>query len=192
MSESVPTQRLSQYSLPIKNRGTEPHGMQVHDAALVLVPAFQRTVRMYRETHPALKNLRLLVRRESPETLPELLAEVKRGSLTVTYLHSETSIYGVPGNVWFRWHHDLGHVITGLETKYRDELALAELQLWHIAEAINGRGLSYQQRAFVLACYMADTAAQADHYQEFGGFPDDQAAHVHQCLKDWGWFPENA
>lgn len=113
---------------------------------------------------------------------PQSYAELKRdatelGIVFISDDHSETSIYGVQGNVVFRTMHDLGHLSTGLEFTCADEVALA-LHQWeqirlHIPTA-------WRERC--QAVYQADTIMQSLYCERHGVFPADQTAFIYAAL----------
>lgn len=186
------TKRVSTYTSPLRKTSGPPTALTLDEAALYLVRCYRVWTQAKIKSNPNLRGLRLTVDSKAPETLQELRECVSKGYLPVSPKHSETAIYGQLGNVIFRWFHDLGHVLAGLGMTFEEEVRLAELQLADISAILYGSGLPYQDRNFVLAAYLADTAAQSDYHNEHGEFPADQTVHVIQCLKDWGWFEEQS
>lgn len=113
----------------------------------------------------------------APETYEGLCEAARRGILLVATQHSETSIYGVQGNVAFRTMHDLRHLSTGLTFSTADEVALA-LHQWeqvrlHIPTA-------WRERC--QAVYQADTIMQSLYCERHGEFPTNQTEFVHAAL----------
>ena len=187
------THKVTAYTAPVLNssgRSRKVKLVAVPSAALLLVRAFNHTVAQYKLVHHSLENIRLLYRAVADEDFVSLVREAQRGSITVAPARCIGSIYGEPGGVWFKWHRAMGRVITGLDDSHAETVELASIQGQHVMYALQLQGATPEQAEFCRALYMADTAGQADHLKEHGALPEDQAAHAHQCLRDWGWLPE--
>ena len=116
---------------------------------------------------------------DAPQTLAQLRVCIEHGPLVIASEHSETSIYGLSGNILFRLFHDLGHLWYGLDTTHEDELSLAELHWDDLREHIPALWREHCQHVF-----FADTAAQSQHAAERGCFPTDQKAFVKSVASD--------
>lgn len=114
---------------------------------------------------------------DAPETYDGLCAAARVGALLVTTKHSDTSIYGVAGNVDFRIMHDLGHLSTGLKFTCHDEVALALHQWEEIRLHIPA---DWRERC--QAVYQADTIMQSLYCERHGEFPTNQTEFVHAAL----------
>lgn len=110
---------------------------------------------------------------DAPQTLAQMRVSMEHGPLVIASEHSETSIYGLSGNILFRLFHDLGHLWYGLDTTHEDELSLAKLHWADLREHIPALWREHCQHVF-----FADTAAQSQHAAERGYFPTDQKAFV--------------
>jgi hypothetical protein len=184
----IPTARpATQYTLQLKTQGTKPT-ITVEQAALRLVQAYQHCVEQYLET-PKLWDTDLTVDADAPESVEGLQACIDQGYLPVSPLHSETSIYGEPGNLWFRWFHDCGHLLTGCEMDYLGELKLARAQLDDVQRGIQELypDLPPSDYGLCIALYVADSAGQSEYHEDHGHFPEDQRAFVLDVLRQWGW-----
>lgn len=116
---------------------------------------------------------------DAPQTLAQMRVSIEHGPLVIANEHSETSIYGLSGNVLFRLFHALGHLVYGLDTTHEEELRLAK---WHwndLREHIPALWREHCQHVF-----FADTAAQSQHAAEHGCFPADQKAFVKSVASD--------
>lgn len=116
---------------------------------------------------------------DAPQTLAQLRVCIEHGPLVIASEHSETSIYGLSGNILFRLFHDLGHLWYGLDTTHEDELSLTKLHWGDLREHIPALWREHCQHVF-----FADTAAQSQHAAERGCFPTDQKAFVKSVASD--------
>lgn len=116
---------------------------------------------------------------DAPQTLAQMRVSMEHGPLVITSEHSETSIYGLSGNILFRLFHDLGHLWYGLDTTHEDELSLAKLHWGDLRGHIPALWREHCQHVF-----FADTAAQSQHAAERGCFPADQRAFVKSVASD--------
>lgn len=116
---------------------------------------------------------------DAPQTLAQLRVCIEHGPLVIASEHSETSIYGLSGNILFRLFHDLGHLWYGLDTTHEDELSLAKLHWADLRAHIPALWREHCQHVF-----FADTAAQSQHAAERGCFPTDQRAFVKSVASD--------
>ena len=116
---------------------------------------------------------------DAPQTLAQMRISIEHGPLVITSEHSETSIYGLSGNILFRLFHDLGHLWYGLDTTHEDELSLAKLHWADLRGHIPALWREHCQHVF-----FADTAAQSQHAAERGCFPVDQRAFVKSVASD--------
>lgn len=155
---------------------------------------------LYRDIAP---DLRLALRlrysislnHQCPVTAPEhllpsitdgwaaFLVQVKEaGRLTVSRENCATSIYPQPNdNLWFRFVHDMGHLLYQCEFDYAGETELHR-RLWAWIETTPlFWSLTREEQRWVWLVYLADTQGQTDYYEEHGSFPVDQAAFVIDC-----------
>lgn len=116
---------------------------------------------------------------DAPQTLAQMRVSIEHGPLVIASEHSETSIYGLSGNILFRLFHDLGHLWYGLDTTHEDELRLAKLHWADLRGHIPALWREHCQHVF-----FADTAAQSQHAAERGCFPADQKAFVKSVASD--------
>ena len=116
---------------------------------------------------------------DAPQTLAQTRVSIEHGPLVIASEHSETSIYGLSGNILFRLFHDLGHLWYGLDTTHEDELRLAKLHWADLRGHIPALWREHCQHVF-----FADTAAQSQHAAERGCFPVDQRAFVKSVASD--------
>lgn len=116
---------------------------------------------------------------DAPQTLAQMRVSMEHGPLVITSEHSETSIYGLSGNILFRLFHDLGHLWYGLDTTHEDELRLAKRHWDDLRGHIPALWREHCQHVF-----FADTAAQSQHAAERGCFPVDQRAFVKSVASD--------
>lgn len=116
---------------------------------------------------------------DAPQTLAQMRVSIEHGPLVIAREHSETSIYGLSGNILFRLFHDLGHLWYGLDTTHEDELSLAKLHWADLRGHIPALWREHCQHVF-----FADTAAQSQHAAERGCFPVDQRAFVKSVASD--------
>lgn len=116
---------------------------------------------------------------DAPQTLAQMRVSIEHGPLVIASEHSETSIYGLSGNILFRLFHDLGHLWYGLDTTHEEELRLAK---WHWAD-LRGH-IPALWREHCQHVFFADTAAQSQHAVERGCFPVDQRAFVKSVASD--------
>lgn len=116
---------------------------------------------------------------DAPQTLAQMRVSMEHGPLVIASEHSETSIYGLSGNILFRLSHDLGHLWYGLDTTHEEELRLAK---WHWAD-LRGH-IPALWREHCQHVFFADTAAQSQHAAERGCFPGDQRAFVKSVASD--------
>ena len=105
--------------------------------------------------------------------------------LLVSLLNADTAIYGAEGNAWFRFFHDLGHMLYGLDFTAEDENKLHAL-LWvhHLEGTRTFAELSKLEQELVSLVYDADTTGQTDYFTEHGEFPADQTAFAIAYLKE--------
>jgi hypothetical protein len=110
----------------------------------------------------------------APQSLTELLADRANGILYVSSQDSESSIYGVSGNVVFRAFHDAGHMEYNRTFQHEDEVILGNRQWLDIKDYIPAEDLRECQHL-----YHADTVGMA-HYADLTGgkFPTDQTDFV--------------
>ncbi|WYW04449.1 hypothetical protein Mudajogi_00004 [Pseudomonas phage vB_PpuP-Mudajogi] len=145
-------------------------------AACLLVNAYTQCIAEYRQLMP----LALSISKDAPDTFAKLQAGAASGQLVVSPEHSETSIYGVAGNITFRVFHDYGHLVYGKEFETAQEVELARIQ-WHDLKV-------YIPTEWVGIChtvYFADTAEQSKYESETGKFPDDQRSFVLGFLNEF-------
>lgn len=116
---------------------------------------------------------------DAPQTLAQMRVSMEHGPLVIASEHSETSIYGLSGNILFRLFHDLGHLWYDLDTTHEDELRLAKLHWADLRLHIPALWREHCQHVF-----FADTAAQSQHAAERGCFPADQRAFVKSVASD--------
>lgn len=116
---------------------------------------------------------------DAPQTLAQMRVSMEHGPLVIASEHSETSIYGLSGNILFRLFHDLGHLWYGLDTTHEDELRLAKRHWTDLHLHIPALWREHCQHVF-----FADTAAQSQHAAERGCFPTDQKAFVKSVASD--------
>lgn len=115
---------------------------------------------------------------KAPSDLAGLQACAKGGFLPISTADCETAIYGVNGNVQFRFWHDLGHLKHELDMTLEDELILFQRQWVELLPLI-----PEEDRWYCNLIYQADTAGQAwfNEYTKQSGndnFPADQTAFV--------------
>lgn len=150
-------------------------------AASHLVEAYKALIQEYQSVTP----LDLRIMADAPETFEGLVANAKAGFLAVTQAYSETSIYGIAGNVTFRVFHDYGHIIYGRKFNTLDEIALARTQWLDIEPSI-----PHEWRAICKCLYERDTVGQSLYEHRTGAFPADQKAfameRLNQFLNGWG------
>lgn len=105
--------------------------------------------------------------------------------LLVSLLNADTAIYGAEGNAWFRFFHDLGHMLYELDFNAEDENKLHDM-LWyrHLTRTQAFAVLSKLEQTLVRVVYAADTFGQTDHFTEHGEFPADQTAFAISYLKE--------
>lgn len=116
---------------------------------------------------------------DAPQTLAQLRVCIEHGPLVIASEHSETSIYGLSGNILFRLFHDLGHLLYNCDTTHEHELRLAQQHWGDLREHIPALWREHCQHVF-----FADTAAQSQHAAERGCFPTDQRAFVKSVASD--------
>lgn len=116
---------------------------------------------------------------DAPQTLAQMRVSMEHGPLVIASEHSETSIYGLSGNILFRLFHDLGHLWYGRDTTHEDELSLVKLHWADLRGHIPALWREHCQHVF-----FADTAAQSQHAAERGCFPTDQKAFVKSVASD--------
>lgn len=114
----------------------------------------------------------------APTSFEELMVQAGTGTLYIGTEHSDTSIYGVEGNVAFRTMHDLGHIQTRLTFSTADEIALALHQWEELRRYIP---VSWRERC--QAVYQADTIMQSLYCERHGVFPTDQTAFIHTAVQ---------
>lgn len=119
-----------------------------------------------------------------PDWKPHDLVSVDRGRrvLIVSAAHSDTSIYGLAGNLLFRAAHDLAHMKYGLGFTVEEELRLAEIHWLSLRVYVPAECIPMAH-----AIYMADTSAQSLYYKKHGHFPKDQTKFVLGVLRAQGW-----
>lgn len=106
------------------------------------------------------------------------------GLLLVSLLNSGTATYGIEGNAWFRYVHDMGHLLFWLDFNERDESAL-HILLWGRLERTDSfRGLSKMDQELVRLVYDADTKGQTEYFAKHGKFPADQTAFCVEYLRE--------
>lgn len=112
----------------------------------------------------------VLTHAEAPQSLAELFAGRDKGVLCVSSQDSESSIYGVSGNIVFRAFHDAGHMEYNLTFQHDDEVVLGNKQWLDIKGYIPAEDLRECQHL-----YHADSVGMA-HYADLTGgkFPADQ------------------
>lgn len=116
---------------------------------------------------------------DAPQTLAQLRVCMEHGPLIIASEHSETSIYGLSGNILFRLFHDLGHLLYNCDTTHEHEMRLAQQHWGDLREHIPALWREHCQHVF-----FADTAAQSQHAAERGCFPTDQKAFVKSVARD--------
>lgn len=104
--------------------------------------------------------------------------------LFVSLLNADTAIYGAEGNAWFRFFHDLGHLLYQLEFTAEDENKLHQLLWCHLSRTSSFLKLSLLEQELVRIVYDADTTGQTNYYTEHGEFPADQTAFAIEYLKE--------
>lgn len=107
------------------------------------------------------------------------------GGLLVSLLNADTAIYGAEGNAWFRFIHDMGHMLYVLEFTADDENKLHNLLWVHYLRHTPSFGkLSKLEQELVRMVYDADTTGQTNYFTEHGDFPADQTAFAIEYLKE--------
>jgi hypothetical protein len=147
-------------------------------AAAHLVVAYKRVTAEYLKRMPL--DVQVLKTLGGTTSYSVLVSEANlEGRLRISCEFSETSIYGVSGNVAFRTMHDLGHIAHGLTFDPLDEIALALHQWQFIAPH-----LPHEWRDVCHNVYLADTVQQTLYDARHGIFPVDQRAFVLSCVPD--------
>ena len=104
--------------------------------------------------------------------------------LLVSLLNADTAIYGAEGNAWFRFFHDLGHLLYQLEFTAEDENKLHQLLWCHLARTSSFNKLSLLEQELVRIVYDADTTGQTNYFTEHGEFPADQTTFAIKYLEE--------
>lgn len=101
------------------------------------------------------------------------------GTLWVSSDFCEGTIYETASdNHWFRFIHDMGHILYGCEFDYAGETRLHG-SLWQWIESCpQFWALTSEQQRWVKAVYLADTQGQTEYFELFGVFPNNQAEFV--------------
>lgn len=101
------------------------------------------------------------------------------GALAVSREFCEGTIYPTAlDNMWFRFVHDMAHMLYQCEFDTAGELELHP-RLWNWIETQPLYwSLSHANQQMVYCVYMADTQGQTHYYAQHGCFPQDQAAFV--------------
>ena len=144
-------------------------------AAAHLVTAYKRATEAYQQD--GYLDLRI-DRNGAPETFQGLRMDAANGVLRVTDKHSDTSIYGVAGNLAFRFFHDFGHIRYGAEFTTQSEVWLAARQWEDLVKY-----LPAEWRTVCCVVYTADTVKQSLYEAKTGQFPADQKAFVLRDLE---------
>lgn len=155
------------------NESKTMHRLTVQTCAEYLVAAYIEVGAALREQY----GLQVVTSNHAPATFEGLQADANRGLLLVSQEHSDTSIYGVQGNVAFRIMHDLGHLGTGLTFSTADEVALALHQWEQVRLCIRA---DWRERC--QAVYQADTIMQSLYCERHGVFPVNQTEFVLAAL----------
>lgn len=102
------------------------------------------------------------------------------GHLYTSDLHCDGTVYETRiDNIWFRFVHDMGHMLYGLDFTHEAEATL-HLKLWNWLETQpQFHALTAKEQRWAWAVYTADTQGQTEYEQKHGKFPTDQRAFVH-------------
>lgn len=122
-----------------------------------------------------------------PDALVRMQGSVKLlNKLWVSAEFSDTSVYGKLGNWWFRYVHDMGHMLYDLGFDDESEGKL-HIMLWDALRRTPVFQVAPQaNKASAWLVYQADTKGQTDFHEKFGEFPEDQAAFVSMWVGHWG------
>jgi hypothetical protein len=145
-------------------------------AAAHLVDAYKLVIQEYESILPL--DLRISV--DAPSSYAGLKANARQGILSVTSAHSDTSIYGVAGNVTFRTFHDYGHLLYARQFIVDDEIFLAQTQWLDLKKYIPAEWVSVCH-----VVYFADTCEQSRFEAKTGAFPVDQKTFCLGFLVDF-------
>lgn len=124
---------------------------------------------------------------EGPLALLDMRHKVQEtGQLWVSSDFSDQTIYPEPSdNHWFRFVHDMGHLLYDCGFDSEGEAKLHPL-LWQWLATVPGfHSLTPQEQRWCWAVYMADTQGQSDYFDEHGEFPEDQRAFVITKAKEY-------
>lgn len=119
---------------------------------------------------------------EAPDTLDKLIDLVaKTGRIAVSDAHSEHTIFADPAyNYAFRAWHDWTHWRYRAPFTLEGERDTAAHQIIDIGR-IFGYGQSFKKFAELIA---AEVAGQAEYFEKWGEFPQDQVAFVNAYMED--------
>lgn len=111
---------------------------------------------------------------------------VETGMLWVSSDFCDNTIYETASdNQWFRFVHDMGHILYGLAFDSAGEKQLHK-NLWQWIETCPQYwALTAEQQRWVYAVYMADTQGQTDYFDLLGEFPPNQRAFVRSNAGDY-------
>ena len=103
------------------------------------------------------------------------------GILRVSSDFSDHTVYELPAdNAWFRFIHDMGHLLYNCEFDSAGETKLHPLVWQWLATVPQFHALTDDEKRWCWAVYMADTQGQSEYFDKHGEFPTDQAAFVAQ------------
>ena len=113
-------------------------------------------------------------------------AKVRRDKcLLVSDDFSTSSVYGPDGNSWFRYVHDMGHMLYDLGFDAESENTLHQM-LWDALRRTQAFQVAPQaHKGAAWLVYQADTKGQTDFHEKFGEFPEDQTAFVGLWVQHW-------
>lgn len=109
---------------------------------------------------------------------------VATGQLWVSSDFCADTIYETAAdNQWFRFIHDMGHLLYGCEFDSAGEAELHK-RLWQWLETCPSFwALTTEEQRWVKAVYLADTQGQTDYFDEHGEFPKYQRIVVRQLAE---------
>lgn len=157
--------------------------MKAHSNELILSQAASHLVDAYKACIAAYETvlpLELHIAPDAPESFEALQAEARNGCLRVTEAFSNTSIYGIAGNVTFRIFHDYGHILLGKKFTTQEEIELAQIQWGDLKQFLS--------KDWIKICevvYFADTLEQSRFEAETGNFPANQKTFVMNFLNNY-------
>lgn len=113
-------------------------------------------------------------------------AVASTGMLWVSSDFCDDTIYETASdNHWFRFVHDMGHLLYGCAFDSAGESKL-HASLWQWIETCPQYwALPADQQRWVKAVYLADTQGQTDYFDVVGEFPSNQAGFVRSNAGEW-------